>query len=124
MKKLTFCSVVTILLLSFIPAQLKANEDKVPVPGAVTKTDKSSDTQADLARLNEINAMDMSTLNRSEKKELRVELRSIKNGQDGRRGRNRDRIGGRDYNGHRHGGAIYFAGGGGLLIILLIIILI
>jgi len=114
----------TFLLLSFIPAKLKAGTETSPVSIAASENIKPSDTNSDLARLNEIKAMDMSTLNRSEKKELRIELRSIKSGQDGRGRRNHDRIGGRDYNGHHHGGAVFVAGGSGLLIVLLIIFLI
>jgi len=76
-----------------------------------------------MARLEEIKAMDMSTLSRSEKKVLRTEVKAIKNDQDERSRRYRDR-GDRDnyYNGH-HGGTVFIYGGGGLLLLILLIIL-
>jgi len=126
MKKLTFCLMTAIMLMSFIPSQLKAATETAPV--IATTSDESVKDNADLARLNEIKAMDMSTLSRSDKKELRKEVRTIKNDQDGR-GRYRERHGrrnhdGGDYNGRRSGGTVYFMGGGGLLVLILILLLI
>lgn len=120
MKKLTFCLITTFMLLSFIPVQLKATEEIKTVSAVTAKTPEATDA-VQQARLGEINAMDMSTLTRSEKKALRSEVKAIKSDQDGR---------GRRYNnghdrmdGRRHGGSLYIMGGSGLLIIVLIIIL-
>lgn len=124
--------VMAFMTLSLIPAQLNAaNEIKTKTESlAVAKTASptlavSNDLavyNAQMARLEEIKAMDMSTLSRSEKKELRTEVKAIKNDQDGRRYRDR---GNRDnYNNGRHGGGtVFIYGGGGLLLILLIILL-
>ena len=117
-----------IMLLSFIPTQLKAASETKTAPVTATTSDESVKDNADLARLNEIKAMDMSTLSRSDKKELRKEVRTIKNDQDGR-GRYHERHGrryrdGGDYNGRSSGGTVYFMGGGGLLILILILLLI
>ena len=128
MKKLTFCIMTTFMLLSFIPSQSKAATESKTVSVATTTSVESAKDNADLARLNEIKAMDFSTLSRSEKKELRKEVREIKNDQDGR-GRYHERRGGRnhdggDYNGRHGGGTVYFMGGGGLLVLILILLLI
>lgn len=73
---------------------------------------------ADLTRLREIRAMDFSTMSRSEKKELRLEVASIQRDQY-QRGDNGYRS-----DGYRHhGGGVIFIGGGGLLLIILILIL-
>lgn len=128
MKNLTFYLMTAIMLLSFIPTQLKAASETKTAPVTATTSDESVKDNADLARLNEIKAMDMSTLSRSDKKELRKEVRTIKNDQDGR-GRYHERHGrryrdGGDYNGRSSGGTVYFMGGGGLLILILILLLI
>jgi hypothetical protein len=123
MKKFTFCIMTTFMLLSFVPSQL--NAATVPVSSAVTA--EGVKDNADLARLNEIKAMDLSSLSRSEKKELRKEVREIKNDQDGRgryhEGHGRYHDGG-NYEGRRSGGTVYFMGGGGLLVLILILLLI
>lgn len=110
------------LLFSLIPVQLKAETDSKTAITIVTKPTESTIASAQLARLEEIKAMDMSTLNRAEKKELRQEVRAIKNDQDGYGRRHHDE-GDRNYNGRHGGGTIFVMGGGGLLIILLIILL-
>jgi len=111
------------MLLSFVPSQSKAaTESNTETVVSTTASDAAKDN-ADLARLNEIKAMDMSTLSRSEKKELRKEVREIKNDQDGYR-RHREGHGDGNYNGRHNGGTIYFMGGGGLLVLILILLLI
>ena len=126
--------VMTFMVLSLIPAQLNAaNEMKAKselLSVATTETPTlavSNDLvvyNAQMARLEEIKAMDMSTLSRSEKKELRSEVKSIKNDQDERSRRYRDRDGRGDYNNGRHGGGtVFIYGGGGLLLIILLILL-
>jgi len=130
MKKLALSIMTSFLLLSFIPAQLKATTESKTISVTATKTVASADANANLARLEEIKAMDISTLNRSEKKELRKEVREIKDDQNGR-GRGYQNGNGRRYHdGNRNNvgvhssGTIYFMGGGGLLLVLLIILLI
>jgi len=122
MKKLAFGIMTAFLLMSFIPTQLKAATESKPVSVSAIKTIESTTASTQLARLEEIKAMDLSTLSRSEKKELRQEVRAIKNDQDGYGRRHHDG-GDRNYEGRRGGGEVFFIGGGGLLVILLIILL-
>ena len=122
------------IMLSFIPTQLKAETEKSTAAAVTTKTTESTDVnaiatanaaedaraEAQLSRLVEIKAMDMSELTPSEKKELRDEVHMIQNQQDRH---DRDRGYG-DGNGRRHHhGGVVFVGGGGLLLILLILLL-
>jgi len=122
MKKLAFGIMTAFLLMSFIPTQLKAATESKPVSVSAIKTIESTTASTQLARLEEIKAMDLSTLSRSEKKELRQEVRAIKNDQDGYGRRHHDGDG-RNYEGRHGGGSVLVMGGGGLLIILLIILL-
>jgi hypothetical protein len=124
MKKLTFCMMATFMLLSFIPAQVNAAGETKTIATAVATMDESAVAAAQLARLEEIKTMDLSMLSRSEKKELRNEVRAIKSDQDRRGRRHHDGRSGRDINGRHGGGSVVVMGGGGLLIILLIILLI
>ena len=125
--------VMAFMMLLLIPAQLNAANETKTKSELLTVAKAESPTlaisndlavyNAQMARLEEINAMDMSTLSRSEKKVLRTEVKAIKNDQDERSRRYRDR-GDRDYyNNGRHGGTVFIYGGGGLLLILLIILL-
>ncbi len=124
MKKLTFCIIATIMLLSIIPTPVKAAAAAKTVTVVAPETVQTTDVGAtQLARLEKIKAMDLSTLSRTEKKELRNEVRAIKSDQDGRGRRGHDGRGGRNYDGRHGGGAVFVMGGGGLLILLLIIIL-
>jgi hypothetical protein len=80
MKKLFLSVMVACVLLFIVPIQLKADTDSTPVavvtvaPTPVAAVDAS----VLIARVETIKEMDISTLNSSEKKELRKELRSIK----------------------------------------------
>ena len=126
--------VMTFMVLSLIRAQLNAANEMKSKSELLTVAKPESPTlaisddlaiyNAQMARLEEIKAMDMSTLSRSEKKDLRTEVKAIKNDQDERSRRYRDR-GDRDgYNNGRHGGGtVFIYGGGGLLLIILLILL-
>lgn len=81
MRKLTFCIMALFLSLTFIPTQLKAGTETSTLSTTAVKADKavvSAEATALLTRLDEIKAMDMSTLNSSDKQLLRKEVRSIK----------------------------------------------
>jgi hypothetical protein len=131
MKKLMICMAMTFMVLSLIPAQLNASNEikaksellsvaKTEAPTLAISNDLAV-YNAQMARLEEIKAMDMSTLSRSEKKDLRTEVKAIKNDQDERSRRYRDRD---NYNNGRHGGGtVFIYGGGGLLLIILLILL-
>ncbi len=112
-----------LMLLSLIPAQVKAANEPATVAVTADNGNESADEAAQLARLEEINAMDMSTLSRAEKKELRNEVSAIKSNQDGRGRRHHDRHAGRNFDGRHGGGSVFVVGGGGILILLLLIVL-
>ena len=125
MKKFAFGIIATCMLISFIPTQSKAETEAAKVTSVESKIVVAADENAQFVRLQEIKAMDISSMSRAEKKELRKEVRLIKNDQDGRRGRGHGHHGeGNYYNGNHGGGTVFFIGGSGLLIILLIILLI
>ena len=106
MKKIVFSLITTCLLLTFYPLQSKAT----PVASnsiVALKPLESAQTKAKALeiRLNEINAMDKSTMKPSEKKSLRKEVRSI-----------RQQL-------KELSGGIYFSAGAIIIILLLILIL-
>jgi hypothetical protein len=133
MKRLMICMVMTFMVLSLIPAQLNAANEMKAKSELLSAAKTESPTlavsndlavyNAQMARLEEIKAMDMSTLNRSEKKVLLTEVKAIKNDQNERSRRYRDRGDRDNYDNGRHGGTVFIYGGGGLLLILLIILL-
>jgi hypothetical protein len=102
MKKLILCLLTAMLLFAFIPVQLVAGTETDP---ATTKTLESEEARAIINRLNEIKAMDKSTLTPSEKKVLRKEVTESKK-----------KI-------QRLGGGVYLSVGAIIIIILLLIIL-
>jgi hypothetical protein len=104
MKKLLVCIMTVTSLLTFNPNQsMGATKTNPP------STEPSAATVAKINvmvnRLNEIDAMDKSTLSASEKKELRKEVRVIKKEIK------------------RSGGGVYLSVGALLLIIILLIVL-
>jgi hypothetical protein len=81
MKKFIFCLMAIVLSLTFLPVQSFAATKEEPSSLVVTKPPEpaeAAEAKALITRLDEIKAMDMSTLKSSEKKELRKEVRSIK----------------------------------------------
>jgi hypothetical protein len=141
MKKLTFCMMTAFVLLSFSPIQLKAeingstagvsntNSTEAAKTGVstdvnaknVSEAAEVAESNANIARLEEIRAMDMSELTPAEKKELREEVHAIQNEQDVYV-HDHDRY---DNDGprHHHRGSVVFVGGGGILLIILILLL-
>lgn len=79
MKKLFVSILLAFILQLFIPDQVYAKKDKNPVQTTSLKAVEATDVGVLVARVEEIKAMDMSTLTASERKDLRKELRSIKN---------------------------------------------
>ena len=78
MKKLTVSILTVFLSLTFVPTQLNATTPTNPATTVSTETIVATKPAALILRLNEIKEMDKSMLNRSEKKELRKEVRAIK----------------------------------------------
>jgi len=78
MKKIALLLMTTTLLLSFQPYQSAAATASTPTTAVALKPVESAEAKTLMLRLDEINAMDKSTLKSSEKKSLRKEVRSIK----------------------------------------------
>jgi hypothetical protein len=80
MKKIALCFIMALFLsLSFYPLQSYAAKNAAPSSLVVPKTAEATEAKTLLLRLDEIKAMNKSNLNSSEKKNLRKEVRSIKN---------------------------------------------
>ena len=79
MKKLSVLSIFTFLLMVLVPAYSKASNYPIKSPiSSPAKNVESAKADALLLRLEEIKAMDKSTLTPAEKRKLRKETRSIK----------------------------------------------
>ena len=78
MKKITLASLIALIMFAIIPAQVIAGNEKQAISTTATTTTESAEVNVLLSRLNEIKAMDVKTLNSSEKKQLRKEVRAIK----------------------------------------------
>jgi peptidoglycan hydrolase CwlO-like protein len=75
MKKITACLVTVLLLIAFVPIQLKAIAEHRPEAASAVVSPAAAVL---LNRLDEIQAMDKSILTTSEKKQLQKEVRAIK----------------------------------------------
>lgn len=104
MKKLAIGIMTACLSLTFIPMPLKAAIGTEPVSNTA-KPAELAQIKVLINRLDEINTMDKSTLNSSEKRQLRKEVRSIKSQLNSL------------------GGGVYLSAGAIIIIILLLIIL-
>ena len=102
MKKLILSIATACVVLTFTPNEVKATPDS---PKTEKSAAESAQAQKLINRLEEIKAMDKSTLSRDEKKELRKEVRSTE--------RSLSEI----------GGGVYISVGAAILIIILLIIL-
>ncbi len=76
MKKLLLATLTMFMLFSIIPVQLQAGVETRSVPA--TPAPVPAEVTVMLNRLDEIRAMDLSSLGKTEKKELRKEVRTIK----------------------------------------------
>jgi hypothetical protein len=104
MKKLSFYLMMMVLSLSMFPSTIIASEKNSTVTATNTK-EMPAEVKVMFTRLEEIKAMDKSTLNSSEKKALRKEVRTIK----------------AELN--STGNGVYFSVGAIIIIILLLILL-
>jgi len=104
MKNLRFYIIMMVFSLSFIPSTILASEkNTADVP--VTTNEMPAEVKTMLNRLEEIKNMDKSNMSRSEKKELRAEVKTIK----------------KNLKASNHG--IYLSIGAVIIIILLLILL-
>jgi len=107
MKKNTFVMMAIFLSLTFYPGQANASTKKAATPSSIVTASPADAAKVKVLelRLNEIKDMDKSDLKLSEKRELRKEVRSIKQQL------------------HEMGGYVYVSVGAILLIVLLLVIL-
>jgi hypothetical protein len=78
MKKLTLGLMMAFMMLSAIPTILNAGSETNRIPGTSPIPTEAVRANALISRLYEIKAMDIQSLNATEKKELRKEVKSIK----------------------------------------------
>lgn len=105
MKRIVPYLLVSFVLLTFIPVQLKATTEKVPVTATDTKKVVTPEAKALIAKLEDFKKLDRSTMSPDEKKSMRNEVRTTKN-----------RL-------HEIGGGVYISAGA-LIIILLVLIIV
>jgi len=78
MKKLTLFLLTAFLSCTFFSMHLNAETKALTLPKVASITVESAEAHILLARLDKINAIDKSTLHFTEKRQLRMEARSIK----------------------------------------------
>ncbi len=106
MKKTILFALLTIFSLSAVPTfATKSSTDATTVPAATENKLTEEEITAYRNRVEEIRGMDKSEMTVSEKKELKTELKTIKETM------------------HREGSYIYVGGGTLILVIILLIIL-
>ncbi len=77
MKKLSVSIVTAFLLSAVLFSPVMASSESEPISTVSGKTAEAAQAEHLLARLDEINTMDKSTLTKPEKRQLRKEVRSI-----------------------------------------------
>jgi len=105
MKKLILCLVTALFVLSLTPTDLKAGTEKDKATITTDVKTAPVDGTALIARLDQIQAMDISSLSSMEKRQLRREVRSIETTLN------------------QLGGGYIVLGGGTLLLIIILLIL-
>lgn len=105
MKKISLYAITAFLFLNSVPAQLEAKTTPTSITKIEIHNTSSVEANTYLTRLDEINAMEKSTLSPRQKKSLRNEVKAIK-----------QRLQTLD-------GGIYISVGAIIIILLLIIIL-
>jgi len=78
MKKITLLIITAFLLLTVVPTPLKAGTNLHETSTTSAKAAESVEAKTLLSRLEVIHSMNKSSLNSSDKKQLRKEVRSIK----------------------------------------------
>lgn len=106
MKNLTIALVTVMLMVIMIPVQAAEITKAATTTAISTNEVESAEIKALIARVDEIKAMDKSTMSSSERKALRKEMRLMKKTVN-----------------HTQGSTVYVSGGLILLIVLLIILL-
>ncbi|ERM84590.1 hypothetical protein P872_24545 [Rhodonellum psychrophilum GCM71 = DSM 17998] len=105
MRKIRLSLMAIMLFLAFNPIALQAESSVKSVPAHTGKAVMSEKANALLTRLDEINALDKSNLSSLEKKEMRKEVRAVKEELKA------------------EGGGVYLSVGALILVIILLIVL-
>jgi len=105
----------TCMLLLFVPTQMKAATDAKQSTTIAVSASEAITVNTQIARLEEISDMDMSTLSRTEKNELRSEVRAIKNEMDEQTNK--------DAKTATNDGTVYISVGGSLLLIIILLLI-
>ena len=114
MKKTVLAIMAVFVIIIYFPNLVRGETEQAPVAVVATSPVTTVDASVLTARVEAIKAMDFSTLNSTEKKELRKELRVIKT--DLKKSNKRD-----EYATHGNGG-IYLSVGAIILVVLLLIL--
>ena len=78
MKKLTLWAMTAMMLLTLVPTTIKAETGTLTLPASTPTPAETAMVNTMVTRLNEIKMMDIKSMNSSQKKELRKEVRAIK----------------------------------------------
>ncbi|MBL7870971.1 MAG: hypothetical protein JNM78_05130 [Cyclobacteriaceae bacterium] len=105
MKKASHYLTAVLLAILLVPAQLLAAPASTRTAIPISPTSESAKIEAMTTRLNEIKDMDKSNMSAREKKELRKEVRAIKD------------------SAKSSGGAVYLSVGAIIIIVLLLILI-
>jgi hypothetical protein len=78
MKKLSLWAMTAMMLLTLVPTTIKAETGTLTTPASTPIPAENAMVNTMVTRLNEIKMMDIKSMNSSQKKELRKEVRAIK----------------------------------------------
>lgn len=78
MKKLTLWAMTAMMLFTLVPTTMKAESGTLTTPASTPTPAETAMVNTLVTRLNEIKMMDIKSMNSTQKKELRKEVRAIK----------------------------------------------
>ena len=78
LKKLSLWAITAMMLLTLVPTTMNAEAGTKTVPASTPTPAETAIVNTMLNRLNEIQMMDIKSMNATQKKELRKEVRAIK----------------------------------------------
>jgi hypothetical protein len=79
MKKLILSVFAAAMLITLAPVQARADVAPIPLTTSAPAANTTAEAEAMVARLNEIKAMDIKSLSSAERKQLRQEVKAMKN---------------------------------------------
>lgn len=78
LKKLSLWAITAMMLLTLVPTTMNAETGTKTIPASTPTPAETAIVNTMLNRLNEIQMMDIKSMNATQKKELRKEVRAIK----------------------------------------------